>query len=306
MTTILFVKTSSLGDVVHNCPAVSDAARAFPGAAIDWVVEEPFAGIAAMHPAVRRVIPVAVRRWRSKLWKPATWSEIGAWRRDLRRERYDAVIDTQSLLKSALISASALGRRHGLDRASAREVLAPMFYDVRHSVPRGMHAVERNRLLAGKALGYTPGESPDYGLRAPGANKSAYAVLLTMTSRNDKLWADERWIALARELRMPTMLPWGSDAERDRAQRIAAAVGGTTLPRRLGIDELASLFVGAAAVVGLDTGLTHFAAALGAPTVGIYCGSDPALTGIYGAARATNLGAIGQAPQVDEVLRALA
>jgi heptosyltransferase-1 len=105
---------------------------------------------------------------------------------------------------------------------------------------------------------------------------------------------------------MPTMLPWGSDAERERAQRVAAAVGGTIMPRRLGLDELAGLFVGAAAVVGLDTGLTHFAAALGAPTVGIYCGSDPALTGIYGAPRATNVGAAGQVPQVDEVLRALA
>jgi len=303
MTTILFVKTSSLGDVVHNCPAVSDVARAFPGAAIDWVVEEPFAGIAAMHPAVRRVIPVAVRRWRSALWRPSTWSEIGAWRRTLRRERYDAVIDTQSLLKSALITASALGKRHGLDRASARELLAPMFYDVRHAVPRGMHAVERNRLLVGKVLGYDPHDPVDYGLRVPGANKSAYAVLLTMTSRDDKLWPEERWIELARNLRMPAMLPWGSGAERERAQRIAAAVGGTTMPRRLGVDELAKLFVGAAAVAGLDTGLTHFAAALGAPTVGIYCGSDPALTGIYGAPRAKNVGAAGRPPEVGEVLR---
>jgi heptosyltransferase-1 len=302
MTTILFVKTSSLGDVVHNCPAVSDVARAFPGAAIDWVVEEAFAGIAAMHPAVRRVIPVAVRRWRSALWKPAVWSEIGEWRRALRRERYDAVIDTQSLFKSALISASALGRRHGLDRASARELLAPMFYDVRHSVPRGMHAVERNRRLAAQALGFSLSQSPDYGLRVPSAAKSPYAVLLTMTSRADKLWPDECWVELARGLRMPTLLPWGSDAERERAQRIAAEAGGTPIPRRLDIDELAGLFVGASAVVGLDTGLTHFAAALGVPTVGIYCGSDPALTGLYGAPRAKNVGAPGRAPEVDEVL----
>ena len=303
MTTILFVKTSSLGDVVHNLPAVSDVARALPGATIDWVVEEPFAGIAAMHPAVRRVIPVAVRRWRSGLWRPAVWSEMREWRRGLRGERYDAVIDTQSLLKSALVAASALGRRHGLDRASARELLAPMFYDMRHAVPREMHAVERNRLLTGKALGYTPGESLDYGLRVPGAGKSGYAVLLTMTSRADKLWPDERWVELARGLRMPAMLPWGSEAERDRAQRIAAAAGGTAIPRRLGIDELASLFAGAAAVVGLDTGLTHFAAALGVPTVGIYCGSDPALTGIYGAPRAANVGTAGRPPEVAEVLK---
>ena len=306
MTTILFVKTSSLGDVVHNCPAVSDVARALPGAAIDWVVEEPFAGVAAAHRAERRVIPVAVRRWRGALWNPAVWSEIARWRRELRRERYDAVIDTQSLLKSALITSCASGRSHGLDRASARELLAPLFYDLRYAVPRALHAVERNRRLAAQALGYALTDAPDYGLRSPAAGKSAYAVLLTMTSRDDKLWPEARWVELARALGIPTMLPWGSETERARAQRIAGAVGGTTLPRRLDFDELASLFVGAKAVVGLDSGLTHFAAALGTPTVGIYCGSDPALTGLYGAARARNAGSQGRAPEVAEVLQLLA
>src|ERR1700741_3526582 len=233
MRTILFVKTSSLGDVVHNCPAVSDAARALPGAAIDWVVEEPFAGIAAMHGAVRRVIPVAVRRWRSALWKPAVWSEIGAWRQALRAERYDAVVDTQSLLKSALISKAAAGTRHGLDRASAREWLAPLFYDVRHAVPRELHAVERNRRLAASALGFSLNDAIDYGLRVPATQKSGYVALLTMTSRADKLWPEERWIELGRGLRAPAILPWGSEAERARAQRIAQAIGATTLPKAL-------------------------------------------------------------------------
>jgi heptosyltransferase I len=305
MTTILFVKTSSLGDVVHNGPAVSDAARALPGVHIDWVVEEPFAGIAALHRDVRRVIPVAVRRWRSALWRPAVWNEIGAWRRALQAERYDAVIDTQSLLKSALISKTARGTRHGLDRASAREWLAPTFYDVRHAVPRGLHAVERNRRLAAISLGYPPQGSVEYGLRVPAAQKSGYVVLLTMTSRADKLWPDERWIELARALRTPAMLPWGSEAERARAQRIGAATGGPVMPKRLSAEELARLFAAAASVVGLDTGLTHFAAALGTPTVGIYCGSDPALTGLYGAPRATNVGAKGRVPEVREVLQAM-
>src|SRR3954467_4702685 len=136
MARILFVKTSSLGDVVHNCPAVSDAARAIPGAEIDWVVEEPFAQVAKMHASVRRVITVAVRRWRSALWNPAVWSEICDVRRALAAERYDAVIDTQSLFKSALIASWARGPRHGLDRASAREPLASLFYDQRHAVTR--------------------------------------------------------------------------------------------------------------------------------------------------------------------------
>jgi heptosyltransferase-1 len=305
MTTILFVKTSSLGDVVHNCPAVSDAARALPGAHIDWIVEEPFAGIAQMHRAVRRVIPVAVRRWRAALWKPSVWSEIGAWRRALRGERYDAVVDTQSLVKSALLSALAAGRRHGLDGASAREWLASRFYDVRHAVPRGLHAVERNRRLAADSLGYELTAPAEYGLRLPAGEKARYVVLLTMTSRADKLWPEARWIELARELRMPAMLPWGSDVERARAQRIAEVVGGT-VPRRMSLQDLARLFVNAQSVVGLDTGLTHLAAALGVPTVGIFCGSDPALTGLYGAPRAKNVGALGRAPEAGEVLQMLA
>lgn len=305
MKTILFVKTSSLGDVVHNCPAVSDAARRLPEAQIDWVVEEAFAGIAAMHRSVRRVIPVAVRRWRNALWKPAVWSEIGAWRCVLRSERYDAIVDTQSLLKSALLCAAASGARHGMDRSSAREPLAALLYDVRHPVPRELHAVERNRRLAAQALGYELNGLPEYGLRAPAAEKSSYVVLLTMTSRDDKLWPEARWIELARALRTPPMLPWGSEAERARAQRIAGAAGGTTIPTRLGLEELARLFVNAQTVVGLDTGLTHFAAALGVPTVGIYCGSDPALTGLYGAPRARNVGAAGRAPEAGEVLQML-
>src|SRR5258706_10891264 len=123
MRRILFVKTSSLGDVVHHCPAVSDAARKLPAAEIDWVVEEPFAGVAAMHPAVRRVIPVALRRWRRAPWNPAVWAELAAFRRALSGERYDAVIDSQGLLKSAFIASFARGPQHGLDRASAREPL---------------------------------------------------------------------------------------------------------------------------------------------------------------------------------------
>lgn len=305
MRRILFVKTSSLGDVVHNCPAVSDAARRLPGAQIDWIVEEAFAGIVAMHRSVRRVIPVALRRWRNALWKPAVWSEIGAWRRALRSERYDAVVDTQSLLKSALICALASGTRHGMDRSSAREPLAAHFYDVRHPVPRELHAVERNRRLAAQALGYELEDSPEYGLRAPLAQKSSYVVLLTMTSRDDKLWPEPRWIELARALGVPAVLPWGSEAERARAERIARASGAAALPQRLALDELARFFVNAASVVGLDTGLTHFAAALGVPTVGIYCGSDPALTGLYGAPRAKNVGAAGRMPETAAVLRML-
>jgi heptosyltransferase I len=293
--------------VVHNCPAVSDVARKHPGAEIDWVVEEPFAAIPSMHAAVRRVIPVRLRRWRGAWWRSATWREIGEFRRSVGRERYDAVIDTQSLLKSAAISACALGERHGMDAGSARESLAANFYDHRYSVPREMHAVERNRRLTASALGYELDLPLDYGLQrlADGDNDAAYAVFLTMTSRRDKLWQEERWIELGRALSTRILLPWGSDDERARATRIASALPQAEVMPRITLEQLARLFARAQAVVGVDTGLTHLAAASGVRTVGIYCGSDPKLTGIYGVRHATNVGSLGVAPSVDEVLKAL-
>ena len=293
--------------MVHNCPAVSDVARKHPGAEIDWVVEEPFAAIPSMHPAIRRVISVRLRRWRGAWWRSATWREIGEFRKSISAERYDAVIDTQSLLKSAVISACALGERHGMDKASARESLAASFYGHRHAVPRGMHAVERNRRLTAAALGYELDVPLDYGLHpASDARADApYTVFLTMTSRDDKLWAEERWVDLGRALSTRIVLPWGSEEERSRATRIAARLPQAEVMPRMTLEQLARLFVRAGAVIGVDTGLTHVAAACGVRTVGIYCGSDPALTGIYGAPKASNVGALGAAPSADEVLKAV-
>jgi heptosyltransferase-1 len=306
MPRILFVKTSSLGDVVHQCPAVSDAARKLAGAEIDWVVEESFAGIARMHASVRSVIPVATRRWRGALWRRAVWREIGEFRRRLAAQRYDAVVDTQGLLKSALITRAALGTRHGMDRASAREPIAASFYDVTHAVPWTLHAVERNRRLTAAALGFPLDDPLEYGLH-PGsvpADKpaAAYVALLTMTSRASKLWPEARWIELGRALALPVVLPWGNAEERGRSERIGRGIGQAVVPQRMTIEALAELFMNARGVVGLDSGLTHLAAALGVPTVAVFCGSDPALNGVYGARRARNVGAAGKPPQVLEVL----
>jgi heptosyltransferase-1 len=309
MPRILFVKTSSLGDVVHNCPAVSDVARCVPQAAIDWLVEEAFAEIPALHGAVRRVIPVAVRRWRTALWRLGPWSEMRALRRLLRGEGYDAVIDTQGLLKSALLGALAPGSRHGMDRASLREPLAAAWYDVRHSVARAQHAVERNRQLAAAALGYPVPESCDYGLRAAGpAQSGGHVVFLTMSSRRDKLWPEDRWIELGRALAgrgLRALLPWGSGAERDRCARLAAAIPGAQVPDRMPLAELARLLRGARGVAGVDTGLSHLAVALGAAVIGIYVATDPALTGLYGSPRVRNLGSAGAPPAAAQVLAGL-
>ncbi len=309
MKKILLVKTSSLGDVVHSLPVVTDVARHFPGAQIDWAVEEAFAALPALHPAVRRVIPVAVRRWRKQLFNSHTWREAAAFRREIKRDTYDVVIDTQGLVKSALIAHCANGERHGFDAASARESLAARFYDVDHAVPNGLHAVIRNRRLAAAALDYGVEDAADYGLGGmPSDSADAYCVLLHATSRSDKYWAESQWIELGRWLStsgIRCVLPWGSEVEFASATRIAASIPGASVAPRLDLVAMARLLAGARATVGVDTGLTHLSAALGRPTVALFCASSPVLTGIYGARFGCNLGAPGAPPEAEAVIQAL-
>ena len=312
MPRILLVKTSSLGDVVHNLPVVTDVASRWPEAEIDWVVEESFAALPALHPRVRRAIPVAVRRWRDAAWKSDTRREIGVFVEALRASRYHAVIDTQGLFKSALIARAAQGPRYGLDFRSSREPLFP-FYDRTFNVPRSLHAVERNRILAAKALGYDAPAQIDYGIRANPPRSSPlpdaeYAVLVHATSAAKKLWPEARWVELGRALQergLRSVLPWGSDDERARSERLAAAIPSAVMPPRMPLGDVVSVLSGARCAIGVDTGLTHLAGALGTATVGIYTATGPAATGLHGCARAANLGAPGRGPCVEDVLQAL-
>lgn len=314
MPRVLLVKTSSLGDVVHNLPVVSDLIAARPGVAVDWVVEEAFAAIPALHAGVARVLPAALRRWRRGFWRAAVRAEWRAFVQELQRENYDAVIDTQGLLKSALVARQARGPRHGLDWPSSREPLG-WCYDHTHAVPWDRHAVERNRSLAAQSLGYTPDGAARYGIAAPPRSLQwlpagrPHAVLLHATSAERKLWPEAGWIELGAHLAaraITCILPWGNDVERERSARLAAAIPQAVVPERLALADLAALLGTAVVVVGTDTGLTHLAGALGAPTVGLYVATDPAATGLYACARAVNLGGIGRAPGAAEVIAALA
>src|SRR5664279_3732063 len=217
MASILVIKTSSLGDVIHHMPALTEARKALPDARFTWLVEEAFAPLVRLHPAVAEVVPVAWRRWRKSLYAPATIGEIARSLRAIRAPRYDLIIDSQGLLRSAMIARLAHGRRHGYDAASIREPLAAPFYDVCHHVSRDLHAVERNRILSGLALGYTPQGAPDFGLDRAcfGAPAERYAVLLHATARPDKQWPEAHWIALGKSLGkslgdLSLILPWGT------------------------------------------------------------------------------------------------
>ena len=307
---ILLVKTSSLGDVIHNLPVVSDLRRNFPEAQIDWCVEEAFADIPRLHPDVSDVIPVAVRRWRKALACRATWREIGAFKTRIGQTPYDAILDTQGLIKSALIARQAKGRRYGYAAEVAREPLAARFYDETFVIPPNAHAVERNRWLAAAAFN-TPLDLPlDYGLVTPASEfpwltGNRHAVLLTATSRDDKLWDEAHWERVAQTLverGVTPVFPSGSPLERLRAERIASGVSGAVVAPRLNLRELSGLIGSAALAIGVDTGLAHLATALCVPTIALYITTDPALTGVYGTGFFRNLGAIGRPPSAAEVI----
>lgn len=287
---VLLVKMSSLGDVVHTLPALTDAAAKVPGICFDWVVEEAFAEIPAWHPAVDRVIPIALRRWRKHPLRDFSGPEWRECRNQLRRKHYDAVIDAQGLLKSALVARLVKAPIHGLDKRSARERLACAVYDHKISVPRDMHAVERTRTLFARALNYQlPNSKGDYGVRENlvrgRSARSSGLLFFHGTARAEKLWPENHWIELARlagEAGLPAWLPWGSDEEKARAEHIAKGCDTASVLPRLDLMGMAGLLLEADGAVAVDTGLGHLAAALDVPTVSLYGPTSTRLIGAYG------------------------
>ena len=310
MSDILFIKTSSLGDVIHHMPALTEARRHRPQARFSWVVEEAFAPLVGIHPAVSAVIPIASRRWRRTLAAPSTWRDIAGFARAVRARSYDEVIDTQGLVRSAVVARLAHGRRHGYDASSIREPAAAWFYDVKHRVARDLHAITRNRTLAGLALGYMPDGSTDFGLSRNAIRQTSgvsYGILLHATARAEKEWPEAAWIALGRVLAArggSLLLPWGTEAEHARSKRIAAQLANARVPERQPLDRMAALVAGASFVIGVDTGLIHLAAALGVPLVAIFTASEPGLTGPMGSGPIAVVGGQHKQPSVADVVGA--
>lgn len=288
---VLIVKTSSMGDVLHTLPALTDAARAIPGIRFDWVVEEGFAQIPSWHEAVDRVIPVAIRRWRKGWFSAPVKAERLAFRQALQAERYDAIIDAQGLVKSAaLVTRLAHGIKHGMDWQSAREPLASLFYNRRHAIAKQQHAVERTRELFAKSLGYAKPETQgDYAIArhfvTGDGPQSPYAVFLHATTRDDKHWPESHWralIALLADSGLRIKLPWGAPHEEARAKRLAEGYDFVEVLPRMSLESVARVLAGAKFVVSVDTGLSHLTAALDRPNLTLYGPTDPGLIGGYG------------------------
>jgi heptosyltransferase-1 len=337
---ILLVKLSSLGDVLHNLPIVSDLRKRLPNAQIDWIVEEGYVHL--LEPlkttesfrGIDRIIPVAFRRWRKNLLSIKTWREFFAMRKALQATTYDVVLETQGLLKSALVCALAKKSEHmivsGLGNAtehSGYEPMARMFYTQSVHVPVKCHAIDRSRWVMCSAFDWPlidrRSEPPLFyppafveqlapiafeGLRKlPNGAAVPYVVCFHSTARAAKCWPTEYWIELGKILSnqgYQVLFPWGSPEEMKISALMASQVPGAIVPRAFSIEEAYRLVVHAALTVGVDTGLTHLAAVLGKPTIEIYCDSPRWKTEGYWSGNIANLGDFRSIPQVNAVLQA--
>ncbi|CNH97658.1 lipopolysaccharide heptosyltransferase RfaC [Yersinia ruckeri] len=289
---VLIIKTSSMGDVLHTLPALTDAMTAIPGIRFDWVVEEGFTQIPSWHPAVDHIIPVAIRRWRKNWFGSDTRQERCDFKRVVQERNYDLVIDAQGLIKSAaLITRIAKGTRHGPDCKSAREPFASWFYNCRHEIDKQLHAVERTRLLFAKSLGYAKPETVgDYAiaqrfLSHRPVDTGEYLVFLHATTRDSKHWPESHWHQLIEQVQptgLKIKLPWGAEHEYQRALRLADNFPHVEVLPKLSLQQVAEVLAGAKGVVSVDTGLSHLTAALAQPNITLFGPTDPGLIGGYG------------------------
>jgi heptosyltransferase I len=289
--TVLLLKTSSLGDIIHTLPAITDAKQQLTNIKFHWVVEENFAQIPTWHPAVEKVIPFVWRRVRKNLFAKRNREELQYFYSSLRQNRYDKIIDNQGLIKSAIPARLAHGPVWGLDFHSAREPIASLFYNHKMAMDTNLHAITKNRMIFAQALNYPIPQSPvDYGVKLESADmgnigigsEKNYFVFLHSTTWASKHWPEEYWFELCKLAAQTSdiVLPWGNSQEKERAIRLAkAAPKKCHVTEKLTLTQLATLLANSKGVVTVDTGPAHLAAAVGSPAICLYGPTDPAKIG---------------------------
>ena len=303
---VLIIKTSSLGDVIHTLPALTDCGIRFPEIEFDWVVEESFSEIASWHPLVNKVIPVTIRKWRKNPLKTLFSDSWKKFRREIALEHYDAVIDAQGLIKSAFLAPMAKGHTYGLDKNSVRESFACNFYQTKLHVDKKQHAVERVRQLFAKSLGYhLPEGLGDYGIKSTFLSDDSvqeqkpYLVFLHGTTWESKHYPEAYWqqlIELAAKDGLNVKLLWGNDLEYQRAERLGNSYRHVEVMPKLNLADIAKLLTNAKAAIAVDTGLGHLAAAVDCPTLSLFAATNPGLTGAYGKSQRHLAGTLSCSP----------
>ena len=289
---VLIIKMSSMGDIIHTLPAVTDAAKALTNIQFDWVVEEAFTEIPNWHKQIQQIIPIGLRRWRKNVYRTIRSGELKQFYTQLRAQKYDFVLDAQGSIKSAITTFLSRGYRLGMDKYSVRENLAYLTYQQTFSVSWQQHAINRLRQLFAEALNYPlPETKPDYGIIKEKLIQTKielpenYMVCIPNTSCATKLWSNQAWSALIEKmtaLGINLFIPWGNEEERKKAVQLSNNNSLTQVLPYLNLNEMAAILMGAKAVVALDTGLSHLSAALGVPTIVLYGPTNPSFIGTIG------------------------
>lgn len=289
---VLIIKMSSMGDIIHTLPAVTDATQSISNIQFDWVVEESFAEIPNWHKQVQQIIPIALRRWRKNIWQAVQNGEVKQFYKQLSARQYDIVLDAQGSIKSAITTRLSRGCRLGMDKHSVRESLAYLAYQQTFSVPWQQHAIDRLRQLFAKALKYPlPKTQPDYAINKENLSQAKiqlpkdYLIFIPNTSCSSKHWPNYSWSLLIEEMtrqEVSVFIPWGNENERKNANRLTNKNRLAQVLPYLSLNELAAVLANAKAVVAVDTGLSHLSAALGIPTIVLYGPTNSSLIGTIG------------------------
>jgi heptosyltransferase-1 len=337
---ILIVKLSSLGDVLHNLPVVWGIRKQYPNAHIAWAVEEGYVHLleplksTLQFRGIDQIIPVCLRRAKKELFKGRFKSAIQDFiqmKQLLKSHHWDVIVETQGLIKSALIANIA---KQGLSitsvygignqtQYSGYESLAKFFYDQSIQVPFQFHAVDRSRAILASSLQL---EWPHREMNPPqfypadyldqlqhesnplGFTPQQYVMCFHATARIAKAWDEESWIAIGKylvSLGLTPVFPWGNAAEKLVSEQLVNAVPGAKLPIAFSIKQAATLVAQARMTIGVDTGLTHYSAVLNLPTIELYVDSPLWKTEGYWSSKVKNLGDIGKPPTIEEAMRAI-